>query len=84
MSEEKKEYNTVEENLSGHETEETVDEAAAQEASVEDVQEETAQTEGSEESVQEDADEKLLRKKGFSVRRKKIKKMKKSRSLPTE
>lgn len=81
MSEEKKEYNTVEENLSGHETEETVDEAAAQEASAEDVQEETAQTEENEESVQEDAEEKASEKKGLFGKKKKDKKDEKIEEL---
>lgn len=71
MSEEKKEYNTVEENLSGHETEETVDEAAAQEASVEDVQEETTETEENEETVREDTEDKVSEKKGLFGKKKK-------------
>lgn len=81
MSEEKKEYNTVEANLSGHETEETVDEAAAQEASVEDVQEETTETEENEETVREDTEDKVSEKKGLFGKKKKDKKDEKIEEL---
>ena len=80
MSEEKKEYNTEEEQISNQE--EYVEEPQQQEETGETSQEEeTVQTEESEEPVQEDAEEKTSEKKGLFGKKKKDKKDEKIEEL---